>query len=670
MIAVISLMGRQSVFALQTLNRIPHAQILVNGKLAQEADRFRIGLGQSVLLDGSSSQDPDADSLVRFHWKLSDGTIIETQKLSHIFQKPGTYSVVLMVDDGRGGNFEYERLERGLMAFVQGQGKIFLSWRLLDTDPEQLGFYVLRSEDENGPFMRIHKEMIDESTGYLDESVSSGRDYYYQVARINTQTRIEEEVSPVIKIRAGDKLKNYFELATAAKEIDRITVGDLDGDGELDYVSISPRGNVDPCKSCNNYWKKSVGTFKIEAYRNNGQFLWRFDWGWGIEMGVWYSPLVVWDLENDGRAEVIIKMVRSQNPDSLKGNEFLTILDGLTGKIKKQAVWPNAEIVGDYNYFSRNLLAIAYLDGIHPSIIVDRGTYGNALIQAFDSQLNLLWEWQPHGPYANYSGSGAHGLPIIDIDEDGKDEILWGSTCIDDNGIPLWGALVPNMNYPVGHVDVCVPGDIDPANPGLEIFYAVEQNYALGNCQTRQPCREEGIFLVDHMGQQLPGDWQWNTTHAHSGFAADLTEKYPGVECYSYNIHEEKDPAETEYFLFSSKGEIIGRERLPETPIEWDGDPQYELIMSEGIGNYGENPTVLIEGHVLGIADLFGDYREEVICDVQGKLRIYSNTASLNKKKITRLRERSYRLSLARFAMGYYRIPIVGESWWSGRSAE
>ena len=122
----------------------------------------------------------------------------------------------------------------------------------------------------------------------------------------------------------------------------KVGIADLDGDGLLDFVIKQPNTNVDPYEK---YWKRSTNTYKLEAYRSDGTFLWRYDLGWAIECGIWYSPYVVFDFDGDGRAEVAVKTGEGdpRDPDGrvTSGPEYLSILDGRTGKERTRVEWPS-----------------------------------------------------------------------------------------------------------------------------------------------------------------------------------------------------------------------------------------------------------------------------------------------------------------------------------------
>ncbi len=100
--------------------------------------------------------------------------------------------------------------------------------------------------------------------------------------------------------------------------------------------------------------------------------------------------MVVWDIDTDGRAEVILKTNQSADPRDYDGER---LIDGETGRIKQEAQWPPSDgLHGDYNSNSRNYIAIAHLDGRNPYIIVARGLYKTQRSCAYDNTLNRVRE--------------------------------------------------------------------------------------------------------------------------------------------------------------------------------------------------------------------------------------------------------------------------------------
>ena len=115
-------------------------------------------------------------------------------------------------------------------------------------------------------------------------------------------------------------------------------------------------------------------------------------------------------------------------------------------------------------------MAVAYLDGKTPSLIVERGTYNVMQVHAYEYQQGTLkpqWKWDDTEEGPRFRGQGAHSMHAVDIDGDGRDELFLGSSVLDDNGVGLWSTGM-------GHPDHHYVGDIDPSRPGLEVYYGVE----------------------------------------------------------------------------------------------------------------------------------------------------------------------------------------------------
>jgi hypothetical protein len=198
--------------------------------------------------------------------------------------------------------------------------------------------------------------------------------------------------------------------------------------------------------------------------------MWRYDMGWAIETGAWYSPFIVYDLDGDGFAEVYAKAgegdPREIDGRVIEGPEFLVKIDGRTGVVIGRREWHSREGWSEYNRSQRHMLAVAYLDGENPSLIMQRGTYDLIKTMALDKNLETIWRRELRNPH-ELAGPGTHGLIAADVDGDGRDELILGATALDDAGNVLWESGL-------GHPDVCHVADIDPDNPGLEVFLGIE----------------------------------------------------------------------------------------------------------------------------------------------------------------------------------------------------
>ncbi len=533
--------------------------------------------------------------------------------------------------------FASERLGRGLVA-LECECGVFLSWRFLVNDPENVRFHIFR-RDENSLWRRLTSEPL-AVTNFTDTQVEPNKTYRYQVRAFIGNSEIGRSKEVVVTVTG--KPKSYIAIPLQGKyRAQKVAIADLDGDGELDFVIKQPDFNVDPYQAPG-YWRPSPDTYKLEAYLSDGTFLWRHDLGWSIELGIWYSPYLAYDVDGDGKAEVLTKAgegdPREPTGHVMKGPEWLLMLDGLTGKEKGRVPWISREGYEDYNRASRNFLAVAYLDGRNPFIIMQRGTYGLIRIVALDSQLRTVWQFEaPRGSPA--AGQGAHCLHAADVDGDGKDELVIGSACVDDDGKLLWSTGL-------GHPDVCVVADIDPDRPGLEIFYGIE------------PRRQrDGICLVDARTGQIIWGWDKPTTHIHAqGMVADIDPNHRGMECFA----GERDFPEQRWLL-SAKGKILLEGKIPTLSpraVWWDDDPQKEVLIGNRLIHWATQKELLrVEGTLVGIADVIGDWREEIITCVDGELRIYTTTIPTNRRHRCLMQDRHYRLGVAAMSMGYFCPP-------------
>ena len=546
-----------------------------------------------------------------------------------------------------------EQLDRGFVAVQRPEG-VYLSWRLLRHDPADIAFHIDR-KTKSGKFVRATATPITYTTDFLDTAPQANEATSYRLTAIPNG---REEQLAVCRVETCEPQTAYHTIQLEwpdnqpVTDIEKIGIGDLDGDGRYDFVLKHPSGHVLLYDDYNR-WKRSEVTYKIDAFTADGKHLWRRDLGRGIEHRNWLSPIIVHDLDGDGRAEIVAKVAegdpRNERGRVVDGPEWLAVWDGLTGKEITRTAWPSRAGFDCYNFVSRNQLAVAYLDGRTPCLIVVRGTYGLMKVHAYElvgDQLQSLWTYCNANDPLEYWGQGAHFTQCVDVDNDGRDEITLGSMVLDDTGVPLWSTGK-------GHPDGLFIGDIDPNRPGLEMYNYVEVRQQTG-----------GMILVDAAtGETL---WQLDTptSHVHGGLCADLDPAAPGLECFGVDkksIDGKEQIVGT--WLKTATGQPL------ETPtnwsfgrptIYWDADPQKEMIFGRSIQKYQGTPQWRIPTYRFVPIDLLGDWREELLeFTTTGQLRIHLSTIPATDRRVCLMQDPIYRRDIAMCAMAYHRPAML-----------
>ena len=552
-----------------------------------------------------------------------------------------------------------EKFNRGIIAVEDDNKNVYISWRLLKSDPIDVAFDIYRGNDNSS--VKLNRSPISTTTDFVDKNARNNSSDKYWVIPVGKNNNGSPSKRVSVNTKKSTNEPAYISIPLQEDVVPgrrRLAVADLNGDGEFDFVLIQPNVGKDPGFRPDS----SQVTYKIEAYLNDGTFLWRNDLGDGIEPGVWYSPFIVYDFDGDGKAEIAVKTaptgIRDADGTVNEGEEWISIWDGMTGKEIARAEWPErTDRLGNYNRQNRNQLGVAYLDGKTPCLIVGRGTYKAMLVDAYqfnNGELTKLWSWDGDEENPIVRSQGAHIMLVNDVDEDGRDEIILGSAVLDDNGTLLWSAGL-------GHPDNFYVTDIDPSRPGLEIFYAVEALHdkdGLGICVRDAKTGE----LIWSLGEP--------TVHIGSGMVADIDPTLPGLE--SFAAEDPKGhramrvPGNDNKYLFDAKGNLIGTgEDVPPRGdwLWWDAGKvrQYISGSREGISvmkyKQGEVQSGF-QGRVIMTADLFGDWREEIITALPGELRIYSTTIPSEDRRVTLMQDNTYRQTVTVRTMGYQQPPV------------
>jgi rhamnogalacturonan endolyase len=152
------------------------------------------------------------------------------------------------------------------------------------------------------------------------------------------------------------------------------------------------------------------------------------------------------------------------------------------------------------------------------------------------------------------------------------------------------------------------------------------------------------------------------TGHVHgAGLSADIDPSHPGAECYGKDTEMDHGPDPNQWLL-SAQGDLISTVDMGDVSPRaayWDGDAQRELLRDGRLTNFasGRQYGPQIDGQPLLIADLFGDWREEIVTALPGELRIYTTALPAHDRRICLLRDPIYRIDVCEVSSGYYNLP-------------
>ena len=511
------------------------------------------------------------------------------------------------------------------------------------------------------------------------------------------------------KMRAPDGMKTRFpdwqmpskrrwQPATHKYSPSDCSVADVDGDGDYELILKWDAHNSHDNAHTGFTDPTYLDCYDLNSPEDSCKLLWRICLGKNIRSGAHYTQFLAYDFDGDGKAELACKtapgtidgqgkavLLAGDDKDAdyvgkegrvtgmiVDGPEYLTVFKGDTGEeIATVPYIPGRKDIDDwgddhFNRSERYLACVAYLDGEHPSMVFCRGYYTQSNIAAFDfdgKNIKLRWLYQSlkRGKDEAY-GQGAHSVAVGDVDNDGCDEIIYGSATIDHNGKFM-------SSTGLGHGDALHLGDLLPDRPGLEVFMVHESKTANGCAEIHDPGTGEILWREDSQTGEDNG----------RGVAMDFFAGNKGYEWWSLGSNNifTADKSSGKKLATLAKGS----RRPTNFRVYWDGDLQdepydgntiYKPVASEGDeATVDFKPLLKLNGSSCNgtkntpnlLADILGDWREEIIlydretCD---KLYIYTTTTPTDYRVPTLMHDHIYRMSVAWQNVCYNQPPHLG----------
>ena len=328
-------------------------------------------------------------------------------------------------------------------------------------------------------------------------------------------------------------------------------------------------------------------TPKMVLFTEEGEILWRRDLGRGVVPGMWFLPVLAFDLDGDGVDEIwFVNNTDTQHPLHLAEYK-IERLDASTGKTTGQWKWPHGQEKGRMSASFRNFFAGGHAKD-EPILLTAQGTYDLMTLQGWNVDMTQRWETviEADSPGAR----GSHMCAISDLDCDGIQEILWGERCIRlSDGAELFCA---DRDTYRGHSDVAQPV-LDRETGRWYVYVCRESDH---NASPR-------VLLYDDKGERVWSDVDHG--HMDMGWTAHLG---PGGGLVSMAIrighktcgpdgrfHE--DCEEFTYDTLTGQPEPLSFSIYGTIPVDLNGDGRHELVRGRP-GNNGE--IIDGEGYVLG----------------------------------------------------------------------
>lgn len=596
-----------------------------------------------------------------------------------------TSALALLVSMGANAQRFTDKLDRGLVAVKTTKG-VYCSWRIQADEYYDVKYNLYRDGT------KVNAEPLDVSN-FTDTSGSESSQYTVKAVLNGVEQQASKAATVFksnykeIKIKHDSSLKATYEPNDAC-------CADVDGDGEVEILmKFNNKEEGEQLYPKNGPTINGVATKEysmLACLKQDGTVLWWVNCG--PNMGDFQNNeqnIVGYDWDMDGKAEVVMRLeegstvhmadgttytigANGKNGSSWTnyrepkasgsvewfthyGKEFLWYCEGATGKPYQCIEFPLKRLEdgetdlkaawGDgYGHrSSKYFFGAPYLDGKHPSIFLGRGIYTRHKFIAYDvdpktHDLKVRWKWTNNQPGSPWYGQGYHNYIVADVDWDGRDEIVWGSMVIDDNGKGL-------STTGLGHGDAQHIGDFNPYIHGQEMFACNEDNPS-------NNYRDATTSKIYYRKTDTNDDGRC--------LAGNFYNDFPGA--VGHSAHDTPISTVTNEHVNTNTNGLSMNFR-----IYWDGDLLEECfnnteVTKPGVGTiatflgaYSNNSTKATPCYQ---GDIFGDWREEVIeRTADNNIRIYTTNEPTKWRNYSLWYDHQYRNGMVWQPCGYNQPP-------------
>ena len=596
-----------------------------------------------------------------------------------------TSALALLVSMGANAQRFTDKLDRGLVAVKTTKG-VYCSWRIQADEYYDVKYNLYRDGT------KVNAEPLDVSN-FTDTSGSESSQYTVKAVLNGVEQQASKAATVFksnykeIKIKHDPSLKATYEPNDAC-------CADVDGDGEVEILmKFNNKEEGEQLYPKNGPTINGVATKEysmLACLKQDGTVLWWVNCG--PNMGDFQNNeqnIVGYDWDMDGKAEVVMRLEEGstvhmadgttytigadgKNGTSWKnyrepkasgsvewfthyGKEFLWYCEGATGKPYQCIEFPLKRLEdgetdlkaawGDgYGHrSSKYFFGAPYLDGKHPSIFLGRGIYTRHKFIAYDvdpktHDLNVRWKWTNNQPGSPWYGQGYHNYIVADVDWDGRDEIVWGSMVIDDNGKGL-------STTGLGHGDAQHIGDFNPYIHGQEMFACNEDNPS-------NNYRDATTSKIYYRKTDTNDDGRC--------LAGNFYNDFPGA--VGHSAHDTPISTVTNNHVSTNTNGLSMNFR-----IYWDGDLLEECFNDTEVTKPGVGRIAKMEGAYSNNStkatpcyqgDIFGDWREEIIeRTADNNIRIYTTTEPTKWRNYSLWYDHQYRNGMVWQPCGYNQPP-------------